>query len=123
MPDGALERLPYPLARPLQSLEGTDGEARFGALVDVHEGIVRTVALLGLSAYLRDGQSDAATDALIRDRLLRRPPSLGDWVDLADRLLQPAARGQREAAVPELAPFWAKGTGKLTPEASALAIR
>jgi hypothetical protein len=115
---------PYPIAVALAALasaEATDDvDARFGALLDVQESVVRMLALLGLASYVDRGPQSASVDMLLQRRFLAKAQAAADWGDLLHQLVRPLRSSADRCALPDLVRFWIKATGRLTPHAQAL---
>ena len=105
------EWLPYPIAVPWNKLQELDWERssnaqREEALISLHLGIIRTLALFALSAYLEHGPRDPKIDKLLRNHILAYPTSTGHWVELCREILRLHVANPKTCVVPELVTFW-----------------
>ncbi len=124
-----VDRLPYPIAVTWTGLRTAEEEGHgerdvFDALVLLHDAILRLVALVAVSDYVRRARDAARPEAdeLLRSRFLSKPVSLGTWNALAAELLRLHVAAPAAFAVPELVGLWFDGGRRPRPSAHARAI-
>jgi serine phosphatase RsbU (regulator of sigma subunit) len=112
--------LPFPIAYSYHLIDTTartGPEARYRALLQCYEAVVRYCAAVQLSDYLAAGCPDSAINRLLLDRLGRNI-GVGHWVELTREITARQRDGRFPAFMPEVATFYFKpdrGRG-LTPE-------
>jgi hypothetical protein len=110
--------LPFPIAYSHHLIDtARTPEARYRALLQCYEAVVRYCAAVQLSDYLAAGCPDASINRLLLERLGRNL-ALGHWIELTRAITARQKEGLFPAFMPELAAFYFKpGKGRsLTPE-------
>jgi hypothetical protein len=105
--------MPFPIAYSYHLIDtGRTPEARYRALLQCYEAIVRYCAAVQLSDYLAAGYPDAAINQLLLERLGRNI-LLGHWFELTREITAHQKQGVLPGFMPELAAFYFKpGKGR-----------
>ena len=107
--------LPYSIAVPLERLRAVEGEATseaIEALIGLHDGIVKTLAVLALPRYLAGyaaaGPRRPPLDAFMRAEFFAKRATRGGWAELLRALLEVHRETSSAFPMPDLLAFWFK---------------
>lgn len=124
--DPRIDRLPYPIAVPWSRLHDAVREGRnefktFERLEQVVEAMLRTLALVGVSAYLERGPLRDDIDSALRAQIVGKPLLLSGWLNMLDQILQPFRTAPDAFPLPDLVRFWLQRAG--SPSRAAETVR